>query len=232
MFNNIKIARKYFSALKRLFKKTNNFSLRARVLIFVVGIVFVYGVWELLLFNPIVSKRKANQIELQQTDRNVSRLEKQAQMILNDAKQDPQKQLEQRHNDLQKQTTQLSQHLYRVTTQLMPPSEMVQVIKSMLQTHPGLQVHRFTSKKPELVNPATSDSKGATKKTKKIIQTQHIYRHHVLIELEGSFFDILDYLKQMERLPWHIVWDDFEYKVLDYPTASVTVKLHTLSTQA
>lgn len=43
---------------------------------------------------------------------------------------------------------------------------------------------------------------------------------------EGHYFDTLDYLAGLEKLPWCLAWDSLEYKVLNYPDAAVTIHMH------
>ncbi len=55
-----------------------------------------------------------------------------------------------------------------------------------------------------------------------------LYRHGVKIELLGSYWDIVRYLKKIEVMEWSFFWHMIDYEVLEYPTASVVLELHTL----
>lgn len=56
-----------------------------------------------------------------------------------------------------------------------------------------------------------------------------LYEHGVMIKFLGDYFATMQYLKTIESLKWKIFWDKFEYKVLQYPNAEITLYLHTLS---
>jgi len=60
-------------------------------------------------------------------------------------------------------------------------------------------------------------------------QPNSIYKHGLAITFSGSYLDTLNYLKALESLPWHFVWESIDYQVLDYPTAETTIKVYTLS---
>ena len=58
-----------------------------------------------------------------------------------------------------------------------------------------------------------------------------LYRHGVVIELEGDYLPLLDYLQALENLPWRLYWYGLDVKA-DKPGARrfrlefYTVSLH------
>ena len=60
-------------------------------------------------------------------------------------------------------------------------------------------------------------------------QLHPIYKHGLAITFSGSYLDTLNYLKALESLPWHFIWESIDYQVKDYPTAETTIKAYTLS---
>ena len=57
----------------------------------------------------------------------------------------------------------------------------------------------------------------------------HIYRHGVQLRLEGSYFDVLAYVTDLEQSGWQFRWRSLDYRVTDYPRAVVDLHLETLS---
>jgi len=57
------------------------------------------------------------------------------------------------------------------------------------------------------------------------------YRHGVELTLKGSYFDLVQYLTQLEKLPARLLWGHTELQVEKYPDVRLTVQVHTLSTQ-
>jgi len=57
------------------------------------------------------------------------------------------------------------------------------------------------------------------------------YRHGVELTLKGSYFDLVQYLAQLERLPARLLWGRTELQVEQYPEVRLTVQVRTLSTQ-
>jgi MSHA biogenesis protein MshJ len=57
------------------------------------------------------------------------------------------------------------------------------------------------------------------------------YRHGVELVLRGSYFDLLQYLIQLEKLPVRLLWGRTELQVEKYPEVRLTIHVRTLSTQ-
>jgi MSHA biogenesis protein MshJ len=57
------------------------------------------------------------------------------------------------------------------------------------------------------------------------------YRHGVELVLRGSYFDLLQYLSQLEKLPARMIWGRTELQVEKYPEVRLTVQVRTLSTE-
>jgi MSHA biogenesis protein MshJ len=60
-------------------------------------------------------------------------------------------------------------------------------------------------------------------------QQNPIYKHGLVITFSGSYLETLNYLKALEALPWHFIWESIDYQVKEYPTAETTIKAYTLS---
>ena len=56
-----------------------------------------------------------------------------------------------------------------------------------------------------------------------------LYRHPLEITFEGTFTDALAYLQRAQGLDWDFQWDGIEVETADYPRATVTWRLHSIS---
>ena len=56
-----------------------------------------------------------------------------------------------------------------------------------------------------------------------------IMQHTMQIDFLASYFNTIDYLERLEKLPWRLYWDTLDYRVGKYPQAEVLVKFHVLS---
>jgi MSHA biogenesis protein MshJ len=55
-----------------------------------------------------------------------------------------------------------------------------------------------------------------------------IYRHGVEFTVQGSYADLVEYLVQLEHLPWRMFWGNVSMSS-DYPKITLTVTVYTLS---
>jgi len=56
-----------------------------------------------------------------------------------------------------------------------------------------------------------------------------LYRHRITLKLSGSFFQLRDYLNQLEQLPWKFFWEKFDYKLIKYPKGELQIEIYSLS---
>ena len=52
------------------------------------------------------------------------------------------------------------------------------------------------------------------------------------LSVEGRYTDLLDYLKTLEASPQRLLWGSLQLQVLQHPQVRLTLRLHTLSTDA
>ena len=58
-----------------------------------------------------------------------------------------------------------------------------------------------------------------------------LYRHGLEITLRGTYFDLTQYLTDLEKLPARLLWGPVELQVEKYPEVRLTLQVQTLSTQ-
>jgi MSHA biogenesis protein MshJ len=56
-----------------------------------------------------------------------------------------------------------------------------------------------------------------------------VYQHSFEITLQGSYFELHDYLAQLEKLPWQMFWGRVSVNTEQYPRLLVTLTVQTLS---
>jgi len=56
-----------------------------------------------------------------------------------------------------------------------------------------------------------------------------LYRHGVEIVVEGSYADVVEYVRAIETMPQHVLWGGMQLQVEQYPKVVMTLRLYTLS---
>jgi len=125
---------------------------------------------------------------------------------------------------------------------LVGPERMVALLEQLLARHGQLRVRAMQSlPRSELLAAAATTEAAASAPapapapaaaasapgTAAPLPT--LYRHGVELTIEGSFADLLSYLHALEALPQRLSWGGLQFKVGQYPTAQLTLRLYTLS---
>lgn len=88
-----------------------------------------------------------------------------------------------------------------------------------------------TTVPPAAVQALTNPGSVVTGKEKSMAPSaeDHIYRHGVEITVQGSYLDMLNYMAELEAMPWQIFWSKAKLSVDEYPKTTLTLTLFTLS---
>lgn len=222
--------------LRALFKKytdrINDLALRERGIIFVAILVVLYGIAANFLFPPLNAEQGRLKKQLTDKRAQIQGFEGQIQAALAKSAEDPDAGNRAKRTQMEAQLKVLNESLARVTARLVPPKEMARMVEQILLKNRRLEVVRVESLTPESLQQVGSvplPQAGAA--TGGGVDGLTAYRQGMGIELRGNYLDILDYLKELEALPWKVFWGQISLKVEHYPTSRVTLRIYTLSTQ-
>lgn len=118
------------------------------------------------------------------------------------------------------------------TAALITPEKMKAVLQSLLQAQQGLSLTGMQSFS-EPVRLAEASAATLTGATKTELPTV-LYRHGLVLQLEGGYFDLLQYLQAVHASGWKLNWDSLDYRVGEAGPgrAKISLKLFTLSRKA
>ena len=191
-------------------------SMRERVLVFGAGMMLLGAVWYLGLMQPLTKQVTRNRTEittLQERMKTTNQnLEIQVLQISGTGTADREKFLQ-----VQQRLDEMNERLGGYAAELIDPAEMSRVLQGVLKEQSKLRLIRVRNLSPE----ALSASAQAL--------TTTFYKHGLEIELEGSYLACLEYLEEIEALPWRFYWQFLEIEVLEYPRNRIRLEVSTLS---
>lgn len=126
-------------------------------------------------------------------------------------------QLSQRQAALEAELAALDARLANITEVLIPPQQMVSVLRELLDRS-DLTLVRLA------LQPVTQ-ARAAD------VGQSALYEHKLELTLTGTFDDLSAYLRALEALPWHLFWDRLSIETLNYPQLRIRLDVHTLSDQ-
>lgn len=116
---------------------------------------------------------------------------------------------------------------------LVGADRMLDLLDKLLARHGEVRVRGLRSLgRSDLLNPAAAPAAAASSATSPAAVPAPVvglYRHGVELVLEGSYADLLGYLKAMEALPQRVLWGGTSLQVEQHPRCVLTLRVYTLS---
>lgn len=230
------------SALRQHWQRLNQrytaLSRRERMLVAAAAVFGPLLIGNALLLDPQSAKAAQLQRGLAQRSASLAEMQAQASSLQQQLQSDPDAAAKQELAALQGQLAKLDGDLLQVGSTLVRPEQMNGLLERLLARHAGLRLLSLKTVAPRSVlGKASGDGKGDGQKREpgknevgaKGEARFDLYRHGVEIRLEGSYGELQAYLAQLEQLQQRLLWDQLQYKVVDYPKAEMTLQVYTLS---
>ncbi|MBI1732536.1 MAG: hypothetical protein HYR49_07175 [Gammaproteobacteria bacterium] len=192
-----------------------------------------YFVWTAAFMQPMEKQQRELKLSQERVAAEIAGLNAQAQTILKQAQQDPNVIHRAELESLKKELAQLNEKLAGTTDHLVTPGQMPRVLETVLQEAGGLQLQQVVSLGssplvPEKT-PAGKSAEAGDADDGGEVAARKVYKHGVKLVLQGSFFSVLEFLRKLERLDWKFFWDAIDFRVVDYPDATVEITVFTIS---
>jgi len=207
----------------------NKLSLREKLLSLVVFIALAYAVWDISFFANLDKRQQqaqAKQHEIQQQQQALNSAIAQLQKQLKNAT-DPNEKITQAINTAKQQLSNHQQQLDEEIDKLVEPSKITDLLRSLLVESTGLTLVSLNNEA------VTAIIVNQTKNNQNQINSDlaiQFYEHAATIKFRGHYQQLYDYLKALEDSPWGLYWDQLEYVVSNYPSAEISLRVHTIST--
>jgi MSHA biogenesis protein MshJ len=229
-----------FEQLNTLNSKWLALSKRERWMIFGAGLFAVVGLMDTFLLEPQRAALASTQQEITKIQNDTATLTEQMTTIASQAAPKPESNAIQREiNAVNTKIANQSSDLVRISSYMVPPQEMVLLLKKLLQKHTDVQVLEmqslpvadFIEKQRKLVQeqkaPAGNNTQDAAAEDiwKNV---PHVYQHAVKVRLKGKYFSLMSYAQSLKAIGQRVAWENAELKA-DYPESELTVQVYTLS---
>jgi MSHA biogenesis protein MshJ len=197
---------------QRLAAQIDQMSLRQRALMFAaVSLVVVLAAY-VALIDPVLGKQKQLIDRVNRDQSQLTAVRAQLQSLLKEApgaKQDPEQAA---LRALEERIAELEKSLGARKGVLVAPTRLPALLRELLGKNRQLKLESLK------VLPAAEVS-------------GELYRQGVELSLKGTYFDLLGYLSDLEKLPSRLLWGGGELQTELYPEVRLTFEVHTLTTQ-
>ena len=154
--------------------------------------------------------------------------------VLEEALQtDPNQSVNQQIKTYQQLMSDVDTNLMLLASDLINPVQMRYALSDVLTANRKVSLLSFEMFEPLPVDLGSKAASNANDGAPETVQPQTLmlYKHGIKLTLSGSYFELHDYLAQLEQLKWKFFWQRFNYEITGYPDAELVIEMYSLSTK-
>lgn len=203
---------------KALLARIDDMSLRERAMLFASISLVILLVAYAALLDPVLRKQKSLIDRVARDQNQINEIRGQIEQIVRagDAKG--------RHPEqaaveaLERQVAELDRSLAAKQSGLIAPERLPALLKDILRRSKGVELESLRLLPGVPVKAGTGETS--------------LYRHGVELAVKGSYFELLQYLEELEKRSSVLLWGSVELQVDQYPDVRLRVVIHSLSRNA
>jgi MSHA biogenesis protein MshJ len=208
---------------------------REQYLISLTGLIAIFFITFYLFIDAKIvdnrnSAKQVMRLESSNQSLKISALEMEAAL-----QRDPNKDTKNKIAQYEVELAKIDEKLLTLTTDLISPIQMRYALLDLLKVEKGVSLLSFEllGAEPLLSNiqsdETLSKDNDVTDKSEPSVGL-NLYRHGIKIKLSGNYFDLQNYLSQLEKLSWKFFWQDFHFKLTEFPINEVEIEMYSLGT--
>ncbi|WP_019027307.1 hypothetical protein [Colwellia piezophila] len=204
-------------------------SSREQYLLLLTGVVAIFFIISYLFIDDKSAKTTHFDKQSRQMTSAIKTLSFSIEQYQKALKQDPNKKIVKQITQLETKLAKIDKQLVHFTTDLISPIEMREALLRLLTLEPGVSLLSFElmGAQPLLDLPTNQQSDDAEKLSAEQLGL-NLYKHGIKIRLSGQYFQLRNYLRQLEQLSWKFFWQGFEFEVKEYPRSEVEITIYSL----
>lgn len=200
-------------------EKINGMTLRERGMIFVMAAVVLFTLINTTLIEPLLAKQKRFTQQITQQESEIKGIQAQVQALVQVRVNDSDGANRAKLITLKQQLLEVGKSMQAHQAQLVAPGKIAGLLKEMLARNGRVKLAGIR-------NLAVAPLLGEDVQSPTEVQ---IFKHGVEMTVSGNYLDILNYLQELEKLPWQLFWGSASLRVGEHPDASLVLTIYTLS---
>lgn len=224
---------------KQLDKFVGNIESRAQLEKIIVLTVVVAGLalgYLTFAFDPVRAEIALIENQISNVSRQIEAQQVAYAGMVEANQEDPNKFANDRLGIVARQQTELDREIEGLAGNLITPADMTSVLRSVLERQEGLQLVSFQNIAAAPLRTGISEAEerlsGESTNSNQPNVSGQVFEHGLSIQFRGSFFDTLLYLRYLEDITGSFFWDSITFSRQEWPQATVTLQIHTLSLNA
>ncbi len=227
---------------QRIALKIDALTLRERAIIFTMAALILAVLINTVLLDPQYAKQKQLSQRINQEQAQIAAMQAEIQQKMAAQHADPDRENRERLEQVRRQLAKMQSTLQGVQKGLVAPERMAALLEDLLKRNGRLRLVSLKTLPVSSVNEEQPQEKAALEEgaarpggkpgapaAREKPAAASIYRHGVEIVVQGGYMDMLDYLAQLESMQWQLFWGKAKLEADEYPKATLTLTLYTLS---
>lgn len=222
--------------------KFDALSVRERIMVFGASAALLIFMVVYLFVNPQSDKRKALADTIAQRQQAVAAIDAEMAQRMAAHAGDPNLQDRIRLERIRQQVQQMRQALQSTQHGLVAPERIVPMLQQLLKQQANLRLVSLATlpsgamgQGGHVASKAAASASAAAPAGQSPADAESaqaravLYRHGVEIVLRGNYLDMVNYMDAVEAMPSHVFWGKLNMQVEQYPNATLSLTLYTLS---
>ena len=222
--------------------KFDALSVRERIMVFGASAALLIFMVVYLFVNPQLDKRKALADTIAQRQQAVAAIDAEMAQRMAAHAGDPNLQDRIRLERIRQQVQQMRQALQSTQHGLVAPERIVPMLQQLLKQQASLRLVSLATlpsgamgQGGHVASKAAASASAAAPAGQSPADAESaqapavLYRHGVEIVLRGNYLDMVNYMDAVEAMPSHVFWGKLNMQVEQYPNATLSLTLYTLS---
>jgi MSHA biogenesis protein MshJ len=225
---------------QRIVLRIDVLSLRERAMIFAAAAVILITLVNTVLLEPQFAKQKQLSERIRQEQEKIAEIQAEIQQKVKSQAIDPDAATRMRLQALKQQSAQMQGAMRDVQKGLVSPDKMSELLESILKqngrlrlvslkTLPVTGLNEMVATENKTAGEKTATATVSPAKQESQPAAGFVYRHGVEIMVQGGYLDMMNYMAALEAMPWQLFWGRAKLSVDEYPKATLTLTLFTLS---
>lgn len=211
---------------KELRKMVDARNLRERAAMLLACVVVIIYAWMLLVYDMLNAGQQDSTRLIGNTTSQINNELTRNLNIRESYTSDPNAFVRTRITTLERDLAELDETLLGLYGELILPQQMAGVLTEILQSETTLKLVSFENLPPQsLMSETEALAQGSGD------EQVNVYRHGLRLVFEGDYLETIRFLRRVEGLDRSFFWDNLSFEVIEYPSASITLNIFTLSTQ-
>ncbi len=219
-------------------EKFSNTTAREQYLIIATGLVAIVFILYSVFLDAPFQRIEQLHAQISQTQQSNQNNKNSIQMLEQALLEDPNVALRKELSQYQAKLGEIDEQLLSLTSDLIDPIQMRYALIKLLKLQKGVKLLSFEVLPARAVTKSNVESNDKPDNNKiqrtSVEQAEtkqlRLYRHGIKIKLQGQYFQLRDYLSQLEGMSWKFFWQEFDYQLIAYPVSELEVEIYSLST--